>query len=159
MREPKRGYENLEGPHYRNHRYGERAPIPQGSPPLERQYTLPLYYSDYSNPDAMPAYYFICLSAWYVQITPEVIYCKKCATSEHSFCAPNRYGTAWKHLHVISRTFEHTDMHCGRCYKLLIKTRRAIDCYFCRSTVIKHRGHTERLVYKVLCEISVPRTH
>jgi len=150
MREPRREYERLEAPRHRNHQLGERAiPIPQGSPPLERpQPIFPIYYRDYLNADVMPAYHLICLSAWYIQISPEIIYCEKCVTSEHSFCAPNRYGIALRHLHVISRTFEHTQMHCGRCYRLLIKARRAIDCYHCRLTVIEYHGHTERLVYK-----------
>jgi len=157
-REPRHDYETLEAPRHRSHRHGERAnPIPQGSPPLERpQPIYPIYYRDYINPDAMPAYHFICLSAWYAQISPEIIFCKNCVTAENSFCALNRYGTVMKHLHVISRTFEHTQMHCGRCYKLLIKARRAIDCYYCRVTIIEHRGQTERLVYKVLCEAAIP---
>jgi len=52
-------------------------------------------------------------------------------------------------------------MHCGKCYKLLINTRRAIDYYDCRLRVIATRGQTaahlelERLVYKVLCEMCV----
>jgi len=158
MREPRREYETMEAPRHHSHRHGERAnPIPQGSPPLERpQPIYPIYYRDYINPDVMPAYHFICLSAWYAQMSPEIIFCKNCVTAEHSLCAPNRYGTVIRNLHVISRTFEHTQMHCGRCYKLLIKARRAIDCYSCRLTVIEHRGNIERLVYKVLCEAAIP---
>jgi len=136
IRESQHEYDTLQAPRRRNHQHGERAiPIPHGSPPFEQpRPTLPMYYRDYLNPDVMPAYHFICLSAWYVQISPNTIYCKNCVTAEHTFCTCGRYGTVWRHLHVISRTFEHTQLHCGRCYKLLIKSRRAIDCYYCRLT-------------------------
>lgn len=158
--EPEAGYENLNEPGRYNHPPDERViPIPQGSPPFRPPMELPTpaYYRDYNNPDVFPAYRLICHSVWYVQVSPDVIICAECATSEHAFCISNRPLSVWRHLHVISREFHHTTMHCGRCYKLLMKTKRAVDCYQCRSTVIDLRGHTERLVYKVLCEIVVPR--
>lgn len=158
--EPEPGYEGLNEPGRYNHAAGERViPIPQGSPPLRPPLELPTptYYRDYNNPDVFPAYRLICHSVWYVQVSPDVIVCPECATAEHTFCVSNRPLSVWRHLHVISREFHHTTMHCGRCYKLLMKTRRAVDCYQCRANVIDMRGHTERLVYKVLCEIVVPR--
>lgn len=159
-REPVSGYDNLAEPRQRNHPLGERViPIPQGSPPIERprQVPIPVYFRDYFHPDVLPAYTFICHSTWYAQASADVIMCSECVTEEHSFCAYNRAATVWRHLHIISRTFEHTQMHCGRCYKLLMKTQRAIDCYQCRLAVIEHRGRIERLTYKVLCETAVPR--
>jgi len=159
-REPNLAYEGLGDPLHYNHRLGERIiPIPQGSPPLRPPANLPIpiYYREYTNPDVFPAYFLICHYAWFVQVTPDIIICAECATSEHTFCIFNRPTAVWRHLHVISRTFEHTNMHCGRCYKLLMHTRRAIDCYDCRLRVIETRGRTERLVYKVLCETCVPR--
>jgi len=159
-REPNISYEGLGDPLHYNHQFGDRAhPIPQGSPPLRPPVNLPIpiYYKDYTNPDVFPAYFLICHSAWFVQINSDVVICAECATSEHTFCILNRPRAVWRHMHIISRTFEHTNMHCGRCYKLLLKTRRAIDCFDCRSRVIATRGQTERLVYKVLCETCVPR--
>jgi len=160
QRDLESAYEGLSDPLQYNHALGERIiPIPQGSPPLRPPLTVPtpVYYRDYSNPNAFPAYYLICHYAWYVQVTPDIAMCGECATEEHTFCIYNRPNAVWRHLHIISRTFQHTDMHCGRCYKLLIKTRRAIDCYHCRLRVIEMQGRTERFVYKVLCETCVPR--
>lgn len=155
------GYEALAEAQPYIHSRGERTiPIPQGSPPLPRPREVPMphYIRDYCNPDILPAYSLICLSTWYAQISTDVIMCAECATSEHSFCVRLRSTpTVWRHLHVISRTFEHTSLHCGRCYKLLLKTRRAIDCYHCRICVLEMRDSIERLTYKVLCETSVPR--
>jgi len=159
-REPGLAYEGMADPLQYNHALGERViPIPQGSPPLRPPINIPVpvYYRDYSNPHVFSAYYLICHYAWYVQVTPEVAMCGECATDEHTFCVYNRPSAVWRHLHIISRTFQHTDMHCGRCYKLLITTRRAIDCYHCRLRVIEMQGRTERFVYKVLCETCVPR--
>jgi len=158
FREPNLAYEGLGDPLHYNHRIGERTiPIPQGSPPLRPPTNLPIpiYYRDYANPDVYPAYFLICHYAWFVQVTPDIVICAQCATAEHTFCIFNRPTAVWRHMHIISRTFEHTN--CGRCYKLLINTRRAIDCYDCRLRVIATRGQTERLVYKVLCETCVPR--
>lgn len=158
--EPEEGYENLNEPGHYSHTLDERTiPIPQGSPlcrpPVE--IPTPAYYKDYANPDVYPAYRLICHSAWYVQVTPDVIVCPECATAEHTFCVNNRPLSVWRHMHVLAREFCHTTMHCGRCYKLLLKTRRAIDCYQCRQHVIEMRGHTDRLVYKMMCELTVPR--
>jgi len=142
-REPNLAYEGLGDPLHYNHRLGERIiPIPQGSPPLRPPANLPIpiYYKEYTNPDVFPAYFLICQYAWFVQVTPDIIICAEYATSEHTFCIFNRPTAVWRHLHLISRTFEHTNMHCGRCYKLLIQTRRAIDCYDCRLRVIETRG-------------------
>jgi len=158
--EPNLAYEGLGDPLHYNHRLGERpVPIPQGSPPLRPPANLPIpiYYREYTNPDVFPAYFLICHYAWFVQVTPDVVMCAECATSEHTFCIFNRPTAVWRHIHIISRTFEHTDMHCGRCYRLLMNTRRAVDCYDCRLRVIETRGRTEHLVYKVLCETCVPR--
>lgn len=158
--EPEAAYEDLNEPGRYNHPLGERViPIPQGSPPFRPPMELPTptYYKDYNNPDVFPAYRLICHSVWYVQVSPDVIVCSECATAEHTFCISNRPLSVWRHLHVLSREFHHTTMHCGRCYKLLMVTKRAVDCYQCRSHVIEMRGHTERLVYKVMCEIVVPR--
>lgn len=161
MDEPEQGYEGCDEPARYNHPMGERVlPIPQGSPPIQPPVTFPtpVYYRDYTNPDVFPAYRLICHSVWYVQVSPDVIICAKCATSDHIFCASNRPLAVWRHLHVISREFHHTTMHCGRCYKLIMKTRRAVDCYQCRLQVIENQRNIDRLVYKVLCEIVVPRT-
>lgn len=159
--EPEAAYEDLSQPTYHLHAINERTvPIPQGSPlcrpPVE--IPTPIYYKDYANPDAFPAYRLICHSVWYVQVSPDVIVCAECATAEHTFCASNRPLSVWHHTHVLSREFVHTTMHCGRCYKLLMTTKRAIDCYQCRQHVIEIRGHTDRLVYRVMCEVTVPRT-
>lgn len=159
--EPEEGYEELNEPGNYNHALGERViPIPQGSPPCRPPVEIPtpVYYKDYNNPDVYPAYRLICHSVWYIQVSPEVIVCPECATAEHTFCVSNRPLSVWRHLHVLSREFHHTTMHCGRCYKLLMVTKRAIDCYQCRQHVIEMRGHTERLVYKVMCEVTVPRS-
>lgn len=123
-------YERLAEPRQCNHRHDERAiPISQGSPPRHTPYNMPVpvYYRDYLNPHVYRAYYFICHSAWYVQVSIDVILCAQCAISEHSFCISNRPIAVWRNLHLISRTFQHTQLHCGRCYKLLIQTQRAID--------------------------------
>lgn len=158
--EPESAYEDLNEPERCSHTVEERAvPIPQGSPlcrpPLE--IPTPAYYKDYANPEVFPAYRLICHSVWYIQVSPDVIVCPECATAEHTFCTSNRPLSVWRHLHVLSREFCHTTMHCGRCYKLLMTTKRAIDCYQCRQHVIEMRGRTDRLVYKVMCEIVVPR--
>lgn len=158
--EPESTYEDLNEPGRYSHTLGERTiPIPQGSPPCRPPPTIPTpaYYKDYGHPDVFPAYRLICHSVWYVQMTPDVIVCAECSTAEHAFCASNRPLSVWRHLHVLSREFVHTTMHCGRCYKLLITTRRAIDCYQCRQHIIDMHGHTDRLVYKVMCESVVPR--
>jgi len=158
--EPNLAYEGLGDPLHYTHRLGERpTTIPQGSPPIRPPVNLPIpiYYREYTHPDVFPAYFLICHYAWFVQVTADVIICAECATSEHTFCIYNRPTAVWRHVHIISRTFEHTDMHCGRCYKLIMNTRRAVDCYDCRLRVIETRGRTEHLVYKVLCETCVPR--
>lgn len=161
MHEPEPAYEELNPPGRHIHPPGERTvPIPQGSPPCRPpvEIPVPVYYKDYANPDVYPAYRLICHSVWYIQVTPDVIICAECATSEHAFCTMSRPLSVWRHLHILSREFCHTTMHCGRCYKLLVHTKRAIDCYQCRQHVIEMRGLTDRLVYKVMCEITVPRT-
>jgi hypothetical protein len=98
----------------------------------------------------------ICHSAWFVQFE-NLSLCPECATSEHTFCVRNRPAAAWRQVHIISRTFVHTDLHCGRCYKLLMITRRAIDCFACRSMVIEMQGRTAHLTYKILCEAIISR--
>ncbi|XP_024885107.1 uncharacterized protein LOC112463143 [Temnothorax curvispinosus] len=154
-------YDHLGEPANRHHLIGERPmlPIPQGSPPPPTQppLSIPIYYRDYSDPLVRPAYDFICHSAWYAQVAAELALCADCATSEHTFCIYNRPNAVWRQLHLISRTFVHTTLHCGRCYKLLIKTKRAIDCHECRTTIIDLRGRTEHLTYQVLCEAVLPR--
>lgn len=155
------GYEELNEPGTYNHTIGERTvPVPQGSPPCRPPVEIPtpIYYKDYADPDVYPAYRLICHSVWYIQVSPDVIVCPECITAEHGFCVSNRPLAVWRHLHVLAREFCHTTMHCGRCYKLLMKTRRAIDCYQCRRCIIDMKGQTERLVYKMMCEITVPRT-
>lgn len=154
-------YEELNDPGSCNHPIDERTiPIPQGSPQYRPpvQIPTPVYYQDYANPDVYPAYRLICHSVWYIQVSQEVIVCPECATAEHTFCVSNRPLSVWRHLHILAREFYHTTMHCGRCYKLLMNTKRAIDCYQCRQHVIEMKGRTDRLVYKVMCEIVVPRT-
>lgn len=154
------GYEELREPGHYSHALDERTiPIPQGSPPCRPPVEIPtpVYYKDYANPDVYPAYRLICHSVWYIQVSPDVIICAECATAEHAFCTSSRPLSVWRHLHVLSREFCHTTMHCGRCYRLLMTTKRAIDCYQCRQHVIEMRGLTDRLVYKVMCEITVPR--
>lgn len=152
-------YDNAEVPRSRIHIMREHRPIPQGSPPLRppRQVLAPAppYYRGYTNPFVYPAYTLICHYSWYIQVSPEVIICSRCATDEHTFCSANRQRAVWRHLHVIARDFQHTNLHCGRCYKLLLKTRRAIDCLTCRKHVISMQGRTEHLVYRLLCETSV----
>lgn len=159
-RQPGAGYDELHEAQPHRHSRGERlAPVPQGSPPLPRprETPIPHYFRDYANPDVLPAYSLICMSTWYAQVSNDVIMCSECVTSEHSFCVrTGRQPTIWRHLHIISRTFEHTSLHCGRCYKLLLVTRRAIDCYQCRTYVIEMRDGIEHLVYKVLCETAIP---
>lgn len=158
--EPEPAYEDLNDPGRHSHTQGERVvPIPQESPPCRPPIEIPTpaYYKDYADPDVFPAYRLICHSVWYVQVSPDVIVCAECATAEHAFCTNNRPLSVWRHLHVLSREFVHTTMHCGRCYKLLITTKRAIDCYQCRQHVIDMRGRTDRLVYKLMCEMTVPR--
>lgn len=158
--EPESAYEDLSEPGRCIHPINERTiPIPQGSPPCRPPIEIPtpVYYRDYANPDVYPAYRLICHSVWYIQVSPDVIICAECATAEHAFCTTSRPLSVWRHLHILSREYCHTTMHCGRCYKLLMNTKRAIDCYQCRQHVIEMRGRTDRLVYKVMCEITVPR--
>ncbi|KAL6253811.1 hypothetical protein P5V15_015636 [Pogonomyrmex californicus] len=88
-----RTYDDLEPPQRNEHPVSERGiPIPQSSPPLGRSHSVlvPPYYRNYLNLNSMPAYKLYCLSAWYVQISDNVILCANCATSEHTFCVPNR---------------------------------------------------------------------
>lgn len=136
------------------------APIPQRSPPIPRQrhVRFPPYYRDYANILAMPSYSLICHSAWYAQasINHDVVMCLDCANAEHLFCALNRPQAAWRHIHVLARNFYHTTMHCGRCYKLILRTKRAIDCSQCRLYVIQHHREIERIIYKVMCDTTVP---
>lgn len=89
-----------------------------------REIVLPHYFRDYCNPDILPAYSLICLSTWYAQISTNIIMCAECATSEHSFCVRFGTPTIWRHLHAISRIFEHTGLHCGRCYKLFTRNAK-----------------------------------
>lgn len=155
------GYEELNEPSTFDHDINERmVPIPQGSPPCQPPVEIPtpIYYRDYANPDVYPAYRLICHSVWYIQVSDNVIVCPECATAEHTFCISNRPLSVWKHMHVLAREFCHTTMHCGRCYRLLMTTKRAIDCYQCRQHVIEMKGQVERLVYKIMCEVTVPRT-
>lgn len=161
--EPSTSYDSISEPSGYHHPLGEPSraiPVPQNSPPPLRSpvpLPTPIYYRDYQNPYVRPAYSLICHSAWYVQIAAELTICAECATSEHTFCLYNRPNAVWRQLHVISRTFVHTDLHCGRCYKLLMKTRRAIDCFHCRTITIELHGRIEHLTYKILCEAVVPR--
>jgi hypothetical protein len=161
LREPSTSYDDMREPEGLQHVIGERGiPIPQGSPPPTRPpvpLPVPVYYRDYADPYARPAYKLICHSAWFVQVDGSLTLCAECATSEHTFCIFNRINAVWRQLHLISRTFVHTDLHCGRCYAILMKTRRAIDCFACRSTIIDLRGRTEHLTYKILCEAVIPR--
>jgi hypothetical protein len=158
---PRQGnaYNSLEDPQRYVHAITEGVRIPQGSPPMRatRDVPLPAYYRDYLHPDAFPSYSLICMYAWYVQVTRDVIMCKRCVTDEHTFCIFNRPRAVWRHIHIISRTFQHTDLHCCRCYKLLLKTRRAIDCYTCRQNIIDLRGKFGDLNYKIICDTTVPR--
>lgn len=155
---PVQAYDNLPPLRIRRHATGRRhAPIPQGSPPLPRQRnTFPAYYRDCANLLAIPAYSLICHSAWYAQASDEVIMCMECATAEHLFCAVSRPQAAWRHIHIIARNFYHTTMHCGRCYRLILRTKRAIDCNHCRLYVIEHNREIERIVYRLLCDSTVP---
>lgn len=155
---PIRNYDNLPQPQLRCESGMIHAPIPQGSPPLPRQRNLrfPPYYRDYANILAMPSYSLICHSAWYAQSPSSVIMCLNCATAEHLFCSLSRPQAAWRHIHIIARNFYHTTMHCGRCYKLILRTRRAIDCSRCRLYVIEHNREVERIIYKILCDTTVP---
>ena len=159
-RNPSSAYDNVSEPSYRHHIIGERAiPVPQRSPPPIRPpmpVPTPVYYRDYANPYARGAYKLICHSAWFVQ-AGELSLCPECATSEHTFCIQNRVNAAWRQVHIISRTFVHTDLHCGRCYKLLMRTRRAIDCFTCRMMIIEMQGRTAHLTYRILCEAIIPR--
>lgn len=143
---------------YENTRKGEHLtrPIPQGSPELHASPVVPSYYSSYLNPRAVYAYSFICHSTWNVQIGNIMSLCPQCASAEHSFCTTESPRTVWRHIHLISRDFRYTDMHCGRCYKLLIQTRRAIDCEACREYVIKNHRRIVNLEYLVLCDNIVP---
>jgi len=153
-------YENVTEPAYLRHRGVHRPmPIPQGSPrpPLPAEIPAPLYYRDILNPYVFPAYYFICHSAWYTQISDHVVLCNECSIGEHTFCVQGRQNAICRNLHIIARNLHHTDLHCGRCYRLLLHTRRAIDCYFCRKMIIDLQGRTEQLEYRVMCEISLPR--
>lgn len=138
-----------------------RRPIPQGSPPvpLPRNVPAPAYYRDYLHYEAMSAYYLICHSCWYVQLDDIMVICAECATAEHTFCINDRPNLTWCQFHLISRNFMHTTMHCGRCYKLLLTTRRAIDCYSCRIYVINHSQSIERLTYKLLCDRTIRIPH
>lgn len=155
---PAQEYDELPAPRPRYHREQAFQPIPQGSPPLHRprEVYVPHYYREYLHCNALPAYYLICHSAWYVQIDNSLILCRDCATSEHVFCATNRPRTVWRHLHLLSRNLMHTTLHCGRCYNLLLRTRRAIDCYTCRIYVINHYHSIERVSYKLICDTTVP---
>lgn len=158
---PGYGYENLDEPQHRSHVPSERViAIPQGSPPLTppRQVSVPPYYRDYAHPSVAPAYHLVCHYAWFVQVTRDLIICDRCATDEHVFCSFNRPRAVWRHLHVLSRAFVHTSMHCGRCYRLMINTRRAIDCYTCRYDVIQTYENINRFTYRVVCETTIPRT-
>lgn len=143
----------------REHRPSEyaRRPIPQGSPPLPlpRDVPVPTYYRDYFHYEVMAAYHLICHSCWYVQLDDIMVICAECATAEHTFCINDRPNLTWRQFHLISRNFMHTTMHCGRCYRLLIKTRRAIDCYTCRIYVINHSQSIERLTYRLLCDRTI----
>lgn len=130
--------------------------IPQGSPEPRSLVTVPMYFRDYTCRLAMPAYSFICHSAWFVQVGNLMILCSGCATADHSFCLPNRPRTVWRSLHLISREYRYTDMHCGRCYRLIMQTRRAIDCYACRIYVIGHNDTMANLSHVVLCDTTVP---
>jgi hypothetical protein len=153
-------YEEMAEPFYYNHQNVRRPiPVPQGSPrpPLPAEIPAPIYYRDILNPYVFPTYHFICHSAWYVQISAEIVLCADCVISEHTFCVQSRQAAVWRWLHIIARTFHHTDLHCGRCYRLLLHTRRAIDCYDCRQTIIRMHGRTEQLEYRILCETGVPR--
>lgn len=153
---PAQLYDEVPPPRVRSHpRYIPRS-IPQGSPPLARAHEInvPYYYREYLHPDVSPAYRFICHSSWHVQVSDALIMCQDCATSEHVFCASNRPWTVWRHMHILSRNYMHTT-HCGRCYCLLLRTRRAIDCYICRLYIIQHYQQIERIVYKLICETSV----
>lgn len=151
---PTQHYDELPPPSATRHQYAERRPIPQGSPVLARprEAMVPLYYRDYLTYEAIPAYHFICHSSWYVQATEQMIFCPECATAEHALCAANRSRATWRHIHVIARNFHHTTLHCGRCYKLVLRTKRAIDCYHCRKYIIENYRQIQRLVYHVLCD-------
>lgn len=134
-----------------------RRPIPQGSPtiPRPREVPIPPYYRDYSCYEVMPAYHLICHSCWYVQVDDIMAICTDCASAEHTFCINDRPNLTWRQFHLLSRNFIHTSMHCGRCYKLLLKTQRAIDCYTCRIYVITHNDTIERLSYRLLCDRTI----
>lgn len=151
---PTQHYDELPPPSATRHPHTERRPIPQGSPTLARprEAMVPLYYRDYLIYEAIPAYHFICHSSWYVQVTEQMIFCPECATSEHALCAANRSRATWRHIHIIARNFHHTSLHCGRCYKLVLYTKRAIDCYHCRKYIIENYRQVQRLVYHVLCD-------
>lgn len=138
-------------PMHRHLRY-----IPQGSPPnthTNRQ--VPLYYRDCIDPRVAPSYNFICHSAWYVQLDEDYILCNNCITSE-LFCMATQRSIVWKHIHLIARNYYHTTLHCGNCYKLLLKTRRSTECLHCRSYVLTNYSNIERVVYNVLCDLILP---
>ena len=145
----------MSGTHQHSAR-GISAPIPQGSPPVTplQSPNPPPYYRDYLNPDAAQAYYFICHSAWYIQVNATTIYCENCATSEHVFC-DRGISPVWRHLHFISRNFQHTTLHCGRCYKLLLQTRRAIDCYYCRQYVMENVQRVNHMISQLMCDVTL----
>lgn len=145
------------GPPGMQHRdSGISASIPQGSPPVTPFFSRrpPLYYRDYLHPDAAQAYHFICHSTWYIQVSATTIYCDDCATAEHVFC--NRgVSPVWRHLHIVSRLFQNTSLHCGRCYKLLLHTRRAIDCLHCRQFIMDNVHRINHLTTQILCDATI----
>lgn len=153
----RRAYENTQPRMIGHTPYELPHAIPQGSPPnVSSNRQVPLQYREYADPRIAPAYSFICHSAWYIQLDEDYVICETCATSEHLFCVPDRRIIMWKHLHFISRNFYHTTLHCGRCYKLLFQTRRAIECAYCRSYIMNHYTNIERVIYHVLCDLSLP---
>lgn len=112
-------------------------PPPQSKYPtvLPRLFTLQCFTGIYSSvtPRGM------------LQVADALIMCQDCATSEHVFCASNRPRTVWRHMHILSRNYMHTTLHCGQCYRLLLRARRAIDCYTCRLYIIEHHRQIERI--------------
>jgi len=90
-----------------NHAIGERVIlIPKARCLYDLPLSIPIYYRDYNNPDAFPAYFMICHYA-YVKVTPDIAMCGRCVTDEHTFCIytdQSQCGDTYILFRVLSNT-------------------------------------------------------
>lgn len=134
---------------------GITAPIPQGSPPIALLQTTqpPIYYSDYLNPDAAQALFYLSFGVVYEsQVSATTIYCDNYATAEHVSC-DRQVSPVWTYISYLD-IFK-TQHYIEDDAIIYYFARRAIDCLYCRQYIMDNAHRVNHLIIQILCNVTV----